>query len=164
MFLLPERVGRRLRPYLGQRWRLFEFFGIDHHAAWSTRVGHHHLEGPLGPEIRADGDAVGHPVSLGVLLTGGDGQGIVGHYFDAEGRRQGGEFIVNETISKDQTAPAIAMDASGKFVGRGTVHYVVLDIFLGIEQGHQAIVQAEIDALSGLGFWFDFQEFNLEAG
>jgi len=36
--------------------------------------------------------------------------------------------------------------------------------FLEIEQGHQAIVQAEIDALTGLGFWFDFQEFNLEAG
>ncbi|MFH2006713.1 MAG: ferritin family protein [bacterium] len=36
--------------------------------------------------------------------------------------------------------------------------------FLEIEQGHQAIVQAEIDAVSGMGFWFDFQEFNLEAG
>ncbi len=36
--------------------------------------------------------------------------------------------------------------------------------FLEIEQGHKAIVQAEIDALTGLGFWFDFQEFNLEAG
>lgn len=36
--------------------------------------------------------------------------------------------------------------------------------FLEIEQGHRAIVQAEIDVLTGLGFWFDFQEFNLEAG
>jgi hypothetical protein len=36
--------------------------------------------------------------------------------------------------------------------------------FLEIEQGHQAIVQAEIDALTGLGFWFDFAEFKLEAG
>jgi rubrerythrin len=36
--------------------------------------------------------------------------------------------------------------------------------FLEIELGHKAIVQAEIDALTGLGFWFDFQEFNLEAG
>ncbi len=36
--------------------------------------------------------------------------------------------------------------------------------FVAIEQGHQIIVQAEIDALTGAGFWFDFQEFNLEAG
>ena len=35
--------------------------------------------------------------------------------------------------------------------------------FLAIEEGHLAIVQAEIDALSGMGFWFDFQEINLEA-
>ncbi len=36
--------------------------------------------------------------------------------------------------------------------------------FLDIEDGHTAIVQAEIDALEGNGFWFDFAEFNLEAG
>ncbi len=34
--------------------------------------------------------------------------------------------------------------------------------FLEIEQGHQDIVQAEIDSVSGLGFWFDFSEFKLE--
>ena len=36
--------------------------------------------------------------------------------------------------------------------------------FIAIEDGHVAIVQAEIDAVSGMGFWFDFQEFDLEAG
>ncbi len=36
--------------------------------------------------------------------------------------------------------------------------------FLEIEQGHQAIVQAEIDTVTGLGYWFDVQEFALEAG
>ena len=36
--------------------------------------------------------------------------------------------------------------------------------FVEIEQGHVAIVQAEIDAVTGLGFWFDVQEFRLEAG
>jgi len=36
--------------------------------------------------------------------------------------------------------------------------------FVEIEEGHQAIVQAEIDAVNGLGFWFDMPEFNLEAG
>lgn len=36
--------------------------------------------------------------------------------------------------------------------------------FLEIEQGHLLIVQAEIDALAGHGHWFDFMEFDLEAG
>jgi len=36
--------------------------------------------------------------------------------------------------------------------------------FLEIEEGHQTIVQAEIDTVSGLGFWFDSQEFGLEVG
>ncbi len=35
--------------------------------------------------------------------------------------------------------------------------------FLEIEKGHLAIVKAEINSVSGDGFWFDFQEFNLEA-
>jgi rubrerythrin len=35
--------------------------------------------------------------------------------------------------------------------------------FLEIERGHVAIVQAEINALAGLGHWFDFMEFSLEA-
>jgi len=36
--------------------------------------------------------------------------------------------------------------------------------FLEIEEGHQTIVQAEIDSVNRLGFWFDFQEFDLGAG
>ena len=36
--------------------------------------------------------------------------------------------------------------------------------FVAIEEGHVAIVQAEIDSVTGMGFWFDFQEFDLEAG
>jgi rubrerythrin len=36
--------------------------------------------------------------------------------------------------------------------------------FLAIEDGHVAIVQAELDSVTGMGFWFDYQEFNLEAG
>lgn len=36
--------------------------------------------------------------------------------------------------------------------------------FLEIEAGHLAIVQAEIDSLNGMGTWFDFMEFSLEAG
>jgi rubrerythrin len=36
--------------------------------------------------------------------------------------------------------------------------------FVEIEQGHDAIVQAQIDSLTGMGFWFDCMEFSLEAG
>jgi rubrerythrin len=35
--------------------------------------------------------------------------------------------------------------------------------FVELEEGHLAIVQAELDAVTGLGFWFDVQEFRLEA-
>ena len=34
--------------------------------------------------------------------------------------------------------------------------------FVEIEEGHQKIVQAEIDCVSGAGFWFDSMEFKLE--
>ena len=33
--------------------------------------------------------------------------------------------------------------------------------FVEIEEGHQLIVQAEIDAVNGNGFWFDMPEFRL---
>ncbi len=36
--------------------------------------------------------------------------------------------------------------------------------FVRIEEGHGAIVQAEIDYISQTGFWFDVPEFRLEAG
>jgi rubrerythrin len=35
--------------------------------------------------------------------------------------------------------------------------------FVEIEEGHVEIVQAEIDSVTGLGFWFDVPEFRLEA-
>jgi rubrerythrin len=36
--------------------------------------------------------------------------------------------------------------------------------FLEIEEGHVAIVEAELDAVSGAGFWFGIQEFDVEKG
>lgn len=36
--------------------------------------------------------------------------------------------------------------------------------FLEIEKGHLAIVRAEIDALSGSGYFFDIGEFDMESG
>jgi rubrerythrin len=34
--------------------------------------------------------------------------------------------------------------------------------FIAIEEGHEAIVRAEINSVSNLGFWFDTPEFRLE--
>ena len=36
--------------------------------------------------------------------------------------------------------------------------------FLEIEDGHAALVQAEIDSVNQTGFWFDIKEFDLEVG
>lgn len=36
--------------------------------------------------------------------------------------------------------------------------------FIEIETGHLAIVQAELDYISGPGYWFDFREFDLSGG
>jgi rubrerythrin len=36
--------------------------------------------------------------------------------------------------------------------------------FLEVEDGHAAIVQAEIDSVNRMGFWFDLKEFDLESG
>jgi rubrerythrin len=43
--------------------------------------------------------------------------------------------------------------------GRG-----LFERFVEIEHGHQAIVQAEMDCVSGSGFWFDMQEFTMDGG
>jgi rubrerythrin len=40
---------------------------------------------------------------------------------------------------------------------------VLFERFVQIEEGHKAIVQAEIDHVTGMGFWFDIAEFRLEA-
>ena len=40
----------------------------------------------------------------------------------------------------------------------------IFERFVEIEEGHRAIVQAEIDSVTGTGFWFDIPEFRLEAG
>jgi len=39
---------------------------------------------------------------------------------------------------------------------------VLFEKFLGIEDGHVELVQAELDSVLGTGFWFDVMEFRLE--
>lgn len=40
----------------------------------------------------------------------------------------------------------------------------VFDVFLETEEGHELLVQALLDSLTGVGFWFDTMEFKLENG
>jgi len=47
------------------------------------------------------------------------------------------------------------LDAEGQALFRG---------FVEVEQGHKAIVQAEIDCVTGSGYWFDMAEIRLEMG
>lgn len=49
-----------------------------------------------------------------------------------------------------------------KMVDEVEEHGELFARFLEIEDGHLAIVQAEIDYLNRTGFFFDFQEFNME--
>jgi rubrerythrin len=65
---------------------------------------------------------------------------------------------------------ALAVESeTGQFYRRMTSELdeqgrALFEPFVEIEDGHYAIVQAQIDALSGFGYWFDFMEFDLEAG
>lgn len=47
---------------------------------------------------------------------GGGGWGIYAQRFDASGNKLGGEFLVNTTVTNNQTSPSIGMDAAGNFV------------------------------------------------
>ncbi len=50
------------------------------------------------------------------------------------------------------------MDKTDDRDGRAMYAYLVEQ-----EEGHRTILQGEYDYLTGTGFWFDFQEFDLQA-
>ncbi len=59
-----------------------------------------------------------------------------------------------ETETSDFYKQMVAtLDAEGQ---------ALFERFVEIEEGHRSIVQAEIDCVSGSGFWFDTPEFSLE--
>ncbi len=47
------------------------------------------------------------------------------------------------------------LDADGK---------KLFERFVEIEEGHVAIVQAEMDMVTGSGYWFDTADFSIEQG
>jgi rubrerythrin len=79
-------------------------------------------------------------------------------------------------LSEDEKASALAMLRKAEAAERATAAFyqkvvgelpteaakVLFARFVEIETGHALIVQAEIDSITGLGFWFDVPEFRLE--
>lgn len=70
------------------------------------------------------------------------------------------EYLKNAFEMEKQTA-AFYQQMVSELSGEGQE---LFSRFLEIEEGHVNIVQAEMDSVQGMGFWFDMQEFNLEAG
>jgi rubrerythrin len=81
--------------------------------------------------------------------------------FDGEGR--GGRGIELDSLNKaleverETSTFYKEMVATLDIVGK-----TLFERFVEIEEGHLAIVQAEMDMVTGSGFWFDTAEFSLE--
>lgn len=85
-----------------------------------------------GGELRVNGTTFGNQLQPAVAMDAsgrfvvawessdaqdGSGYGVYARRYDAAGNAQGGEFLVNSvTTIYDQSAPAVAFDASGAFV------------------------------------------------
>jgi rubrerythrin len=68
--------------------------------------------------------------------------------------------VFKKALDMEMEASAFYRDLVGKLAPEDQK---LFQRFLEIEEGHEAIVKAEIDNARGLGFWFDFQEFDLES-
>jgi predicted Zn-dependent protease len=85
---------------------------------------------PVGAAFRVNTTTLGDQDSSAVAADGsgnfvvvwasngqdGDGDGIFGQRFAADGTRLGGEFQVNTTTRDNQTTPTVVMDSAGNFV------------------------------------------------
>lgn len=70
------------------------------------------------------------------------------------------EFLKSALVAETETS-AFYEEMVATLDGDGQALFAP---FLEIERGHRSLVQAEIDALTGTGFWFDVAEFRFEAG
>ncbi len=68
--------------------------------------------------------------------------------------------VFKKALEMESQASAFYKDLVGKLAPEDQV---LFKRFIEIEEGHEAIVKAEIDNARGFGFWFDFQEFDLES-
>jgi len=80
----------------------------------------------------------------------------------AEARADAGEIAVLErALEVEKETSAFYEGLVRDLPAEGRLFF---ERFVEVELGHLALVQAEIDALRGIGFWFDMPEFDLERG
>lgn len=89
--------------------------------------------------------------------------------------KEGVEKLENRMASEDHSDEANMLEKAyevevetGNFYKKmvaelGPDGQALFQRFVEIEEGHEALVRAELDAVMGHGFWFDMQEFHLEA-
>ena len=67
--------------------------------------------------------------------------------------------LLKKALDAETKASNFYKEMVGKLDGEGKE---LFKRFVEIEEGHEAIVRAEIDAVGNWGFWFDTPEFKLE--
>jgi rubrerythrin len=67
--------------------------------------------------------------------------------------------ILKKAVDVETETSEFYKDVIGKLDGEGQKMF---QRFLEIEEGHLAIVQAELDYVTGTGYWFDFNELSME--
>lgn len=144
-----DEVGRRVFQALADEEAGHVAF-LEHKLAQWTETGHVTPE-PV-PRTLPDGGAVAEAVArLERQVSPGDRDDALAEELD---------FLKKALESETETSAFYErMVAELEPEGRA-----LFAPFLDIERGHRALVQAEIDALTGVGFWFDTAEFRFEAG
>jgi len=67
--------------------------------------------------------------------------------------------LLKKALDAEQTTTNFYKKMVDEISGDGRIMF---SRFLEIEEGHLDIVQAEINALSGIGYWYDFSDISLE--
>jgi rubrerythrin len=104
------------------------------------------IDGQLGPRSSVEAGAARLRETLAGGSPGGTGAELESLRKALKAERETSDFY------KQMVA---ALDADGK---------KLFERFVEIEEGHLAIVQAEMDLVTGSGFWFDTADFSPEAG
>jgi len=79
----------------------------------------------------------------------------------AESDREHELELLNRALELEKETSGFYREMVNRLDAQGQA---LFEPFVACEEGHLGLVQAEIDNLLGLGFYFDMQEFDLEAG
>ncbi len=104
------------------------------------------IDGQLGPRSAVEAGAARLRETLKGGSPGGTGAELESLRKALQAERETSDFYRQMVAT---------LDADGK---------KLFERFVEIEEGHLAIVQAEMDLVTGSGFWFDTADFSPEAG